>query len=47
MSVEMVSHPESGGAGAGRAAPPVSMIERMTAILDAFDADTPTVTLLG
>lgn len=47
MSVEMVSHPESGWAGAGRAAPPVSMIERMTAILDAFDADTPTVTLLG
>jgi len=52
MTVEMVGHREFGRAVAGRARgtavqPPVSMIERMTVILDAFDADTPTATLLG
>ncbi|MEU8899080.1 IclR family transcriptional regulator [Nocardia sp. NPDC048505] len=54
MTVEMLTHPESGEAwtGTGRAAakpaqPPVSMIERMTLILDAFDGSTPTLTLLG
>ncbi|MGW0247320.1 IclR family transcriptional regulator [Nocardia goodfellowii] len=54
MTVEMLTHPESGEAwtGSGRAAakpaqPPVSMIERMTLILDAFDGSTPTLTLLG
>ncbi|MBF6210338.1 IclR family transcriptional regulator [Nocardia puris] len=53
MTVEMLTHPESGEwTGAGRATartapPPVSMIERMTLILDAFDGATPTLTLLG
>ncbi|MBF6353334.1 IclR family transcriptional regulator [Nocardia higoensis] len=52
MTVEMVGHREFGRAVSGRVSgpagvPPVSMIERMTVILDAFDAGTPTVTLLG
>ncbi|MET8778447.1 IclR family transcriptional regulator [Nocardia sp. NPDC050713] len=53
MTVEMLTHPESGEwTGSGRATakpaqPPVSMIERMTLILDAFDGATPTLTLLG
>ncbi|MGW4842104.1 IclR family transcriptional regulator [Nocardia brasiliensis] len=52
MTVEAVTHPESGalwtGSGPAPAArPPVSMIERMTLILDAFDGSTPTLTLLG
>ncbi|WP_454198691.1 IclR family transcriptional regulator [Nocardia sp. Marseille-Q1738] len=40
-----VSH--RAGTGAGTAEVPVSMIERMTLILDAFDSATPTLTLLG
>ncbi|MEV0064006.1 IclR family transcriptional regulator [Nocardia sp. NPDC050718] len=51
MTVEIVTEPapEDLWTGAGRAAgaPPTSMIERMTLILDAFDATTPTLTLLG
>lgn len=52
MTVEMVGHREFGRAVSRRVngpavQPPTSMIERMTVILDAFDADTPTVTLLG
>ncbi|WP_083889335.1 IclR family transcriptional regulator [Nocardia pneumoniae] len=43
-----VSHRAGAGAArAGTAEVPVSMIERMTLILDAFDAATPTLTLLG
>lgn len=51
MTVELLSHhPEPGGPwrGAGpprRISPPVSMIERMSLILDAFDSATPTLTL--
>ncbi|RJO73522.1 IclR family transcriptional regulator [Nocardia panacis] len=49
MTVEAVQDAE--WAGAGRIPrppqPPVSMVERMTLILDAFDAATPTLTLLG
>ncbi|MBF6302169.1 IclR family transcriptional regulator [Nocardia amamiensis] len=40
-------HARPRAAGAGAAEVPVSMIERMTLILDAFDAATPTLTLLG
>ncbi|MEU0876145.1 IclR family transcriptional regulator [Nocardia brasiliensis] len=52
MTVEAVPHPESGALWTGSvpapaARPPVSMIERMTLILDAFDGSTPTLTLLG
>ncbi|MFG1798149.1 IclR family transcriptional regulator [Nocardia altamirensis] len=54
MTVEAVTHPESGelwtGSGPASARPPqppVSMIERMTLILEAFDGATPTLTLLG
>ncbi|WP_040796171.1 IclR family transcriptional regulator [Nocardia higoensis] len=52
MTVEMVGHREFGRVVSHRVSgpavqPPVSMIERMTVILDAFDAETPTVTLLG
>uniref|UniRef100_UPI003D7BA18C helix-turn-helix domain-containing protein n=1 Tax=Nocardia farcinica TaxID=37329 RepID=UPI003D7BA18C len=52
MTVEMVGHREFVRAVSPRVSgqavqPPVSMIERMTVILDAFDAETPTVTLLG
>ncbi|MFF2396259.1 MULTISPECIES: IclR family transcriptional regulator [unclassified Nocardia] len=51
MTVEIVTEPapENLWTGSGRAtgAPPTSMIERMTLILDAFDAATPTLTLLG
>jgi DNA-binding IclR family transcriptional regulator len=51
MTVETVTEPapENLWTGSGRAtgAPPTSMIERMTLILDAFDAATPTLTLLG
>ncbi|MFF3228959.1 IclR family transcriptional regulator [Nocardia suismassiliense] len=54
MAVEAVTPPESGELWAGSAPvparpsqPPVSMIERMTLILDAFDGATPTLTLLG
>ncbi|MEU7143812.1 IclR family transcriptional regulator [Nocardia sp. NPDC046473] len=54
MTVEAVTSPESGelytGSGPVSARPPqppVSMIERMTLILDAFDGATPTLTLLG
>lgn len=51
MTVEIVTEPapEDLWTGSGRAtgAPPTSMIERMTLILDAFDATTPTLTLLG
>ncbi|MFC4372780.1 IclR family transcriptional regulator [Nocardia halotolerans] len=51
MTVEIVTEPapEELWTGSGRAtgAPPTSMIERMTLILDAFDSTTPTLTLLG
>ncbi|GAD86493.1 IclR family transcriptional regulator [Nocardia asteroides] len=51
MTVDIVTEPapEDLWTGSGRAAgaPPTSMIERMTLILDAFDATTPTLTLLG
>ncbi|MFC8383684.1 IclR family transcriptional regulator [Nocardia sp. NPDC056952] len=51
MTVEIVTEPapENLWTGSGRATgtPPTSMIERMTLILDAFDAATPTLTLLG
>lgn len=51
MTVEVLAHPESGGPWRDeetrRAAPPVSMIERMTLILDSFDASTPVLTLHG
>ncbi|MBC7301328.1 MAG: IclR family transcriptional regulator [Nocardia sp.] len=51
MTVEIVTEPapENPWTGSGRAtgAPPTSMIERMTLILDAFDAATPSLTLLG
>ncbi|MBF6129733.1 IclR family transcriptional regulator [Nocardia brasiliensis] len=52
MTVEAVPHPESGALWTGSvpapaARPPVSMIERMTLILDAFDGSTPTLSLLG
>ncbi|WP_330254603.1 IclR family transcriptional regulator [Nocardia sp. NBC_00565] len=54
MTVEVLTHsePEELLSGSGRttarpAQPPVSMIERMTLILDAFDGSTPTLTLLG
>ncbi|GGN98237.1 IclR family transcriptional regulator [Nocardia rhizosphaerihabitans] len=51
MTVEIVTEPapEDLWTGSGRAAgaPPTSMIERMTLILDAFDSTTPTLTLLG
>ncbi|WP_328400006.1 MULTISPECIES: IclR family transcriptional regulator [unclassified Nocardia] len=55
MTVEVMTHPESeelwSGAGPTTARtnnqPPVSMIERMTLILDAFDGSTPVLTLLG
>ncbi|WP_280491596.1 IclR family transcriptional regulator [Nocardia asiatica] len=52
MTVEVTTDPESGElwTGSGSAArpgqPPVSMIERMTLILDAFDGVTPTLTLV-
>ena len=53
MTVEMVAHHEFGQSWAGSVrgsarlgAPPVSMIERMTAILDAFDGATPTLSLV-
>ncbi|MGK8507895.1 IclR family transcriptional regulator [Nocardia asiatica] len=52
MTVEVTTDPESGElwTGSGPAArpgqPPVSMIERMTLILDAFDGVTPTLTLV-
>ncbi|MGK8506323.1 IclR family transcriptional regulator [Nocardia asiatica] len=52
MTVEVTTEPESGElwTGSGPAArpgqPPVSMIERMTLILDAFDGVTPTLTLV-
>ncbi|MFX0577512.1 IclR family transcriptional regulator [Nocardia nepalensis] len=54
MTVEVLTGPQSEAllSGSGRpttrpAQPPVSMIERMTLILDAFDGSTPTLTLLG
>ncbi|MFE9324732.1 IclR family transcriptional regulator [Nocardia sp. NPDC052278] len=54
MTVEVLTGPGSDEllSGPGRpttrpAQPPVSMIERMTLILDAFDGSTPTLTLLG
>ncbi|WP_433205528.1 IclR family transcriptional regulator [Nocardia sp. CA-107356] len=54
MTVEVLTGPQSEEllSGSGRptsrpAQPPVSMIERMTLILDAFDGSTPTLTLLG
>jgi DNA-binding IclR family transcriptional regulator len=54
MTAEVMTHPESEelGTGADPAAartnqPPVTMIERMTLILDAFDGSTPVLTLLG
>lgn len=47
MTVETMPHPESERATPRPNQPPVSMIERMTLILDAFDAHTPTLTLLG
>ncbi|MFD3507861.1 IclR family transcriptional regulator [Nocardia sp. NPDC058666] len=51
MTVEIVTEPapEDLWTGSDRAAgaPPTSMIERMTLILDAFDATTPSLTLLG
>lgn len=54
MTVEVLTGPGSDEllSGPGRPAtrlaqPPVSMIERMTLILDAFDGSTPTLTLLG
>ncbi|WP_067478024.1 IclR family transcriptional regulator [Nocardia amamiensis] len=54
MAVEMTTGPESGelSTGSGRVParagqPPVSMIERMTLLLDAFDGATPTLTLVG
>ncbi|MBF6167743.1 IclR family transcriptional regulator [Streptomyces gardneri] len=52
MTVEVMTDPEPGELwpGSGQAArpgrPPVSMIERMTLILEAFDAATPTLTLV-
>ncbi|WP_433678598.1 IclR family transcriptional regulator [Nocardia sp. CA-119907] len=54
MTVEVLTGPQSEQllSGSGRpttrpAQTPVSMIERMTLILDAFDGSTPTLTLLG
>jgi len=54
MTVEVLTGPQSEEllSGSGRptsrpAQPPVSMIERMTLILDAFDGSTPILTLLG
>lgn len=51
MTVEALAHPEPGEPWRDeqphRAAPPVSMIERMTLILDSFDAATPVLTLHG
>ncbi|MFD3701825.1 IclR family transcriptional regulator [Nocardia sp. NPDC058658] len=51
MTVEIVTEPAPEdlwtGSGQATGAPPTSMIERMTLILDAFDAATPTLTLLG
>ncbi|WP_228001125.1 IclR family transcriptional regulator [Nocardia australiensis] len=54
MTVEVMTYREPGQlwAGTGPAdtrttQPPVSMIERMTLILDAFDSSTPVLTLLG
>ncbi|WP_040790510.1 IclR family transcriptional regulator [Nocardia paucivorans] len=51
MTVEVLAHPEPGGPWRDekphRAVPPVSMIERMTLILDSFDAATPVLTLHG
>ncbi|MEU2034403.1 IclR family transcriptional regulator [Nocardia amamiensis] len=54
MAVEMTTDPESGelSTGSGQVParagqPPVSMIERMTLLLDAFDGATPTLTLVG
>ncbi|WP_454198893.1 IclR family transcriptional regulator [Nocardia sp. Marseille-Q1738] len=54
MAVEATTEPESGelSTGSGQVAartgqPPVSMIERMTLILDAFDGATPTLSLVG
>ncbi|NKY31224.1 putative HTH-type transcriptional regulator YagI [Nocardia gamkensis] len=52
MTVEVMTDPEPGElwTGSGQAArpgrPPVSMIERMTLILEAFDGVTPTLTLV-
>ncbi|MEV0107025.1 IclR family transcriptional regulator [Nocardia sp. NPDC050799] len=50
MTVEVLADPEPGGSWRGaqspaRPAPPVSMIERMTSILDAFEPATPVLTL--
>ncbi|MBF6324197.1 IclR family transcriptional regulator [Nocardia cyriacigeorgica] len=50
MTVEVPTHPGTGALRAGqdpvpRPEPPVSMIERMTLILDAFDGATPALTL--
>ncbi|MEV6320880.1 IclR family transcriptional regulator [Nocardia sp. NPDC051787] len=54
MAVEATTEPESeelstgsGPVPARTGQPPVSMIERMTLILDAFDGATPTLTLVG
>ncbi|MEU7632425.1 IclR family transcriptional regulator [Nocardia sp. NPDC049220] len=53
MTVEAAIPPDSGelwtgsGPAARPAQPPVSMIERMTLILEAFDGATPTLTLVG
>ncbi|WP_410875546.1 IclR family transcriptional regulator [Nocardia sp. A7] len=51
MTVEIVTEPAPEnlwtGSGPATGVPPTSMIERMTLILDAFDAATPTLTLLG
>ncbi|MEV6333585.1 IclR family transcriptional regulator [Nocardia vinacea] len=54
MTVEVLTGPGSdellsdpGRPTTRPAQPPVSMIERMTLILDAFDGSTPTLTLLG
>ncbi|MCA2207175.1 MULTISPECIES: IclR family transcriptional regulator [Nocardia] len=51
MTVDIVTEPATEELWTGSArpagAPPTSMIERMTLILDAFDATTPTLTLLG
>lgn len=54
MAVDVTTDPEqgesatrSGQVPARTGQPPVSMIERMTLILDAFDGATPTLTLVG
>ncbi|WP_435828957.1 IclR family transcriptional regulator [Nocardia beijingensis] len=52
MTVEVMTDPEPGelsygsGSVARPSQPPVSMIERMTLILEAFDGATPTLTLV-